>query len=66
MEVNFKEQGMQLMIAKEKEARLIVSEQGNLMLNVNSQNNVKLICYLRERRRIIDLVNVLEKKAILI
>ena len=66
MESNFGEQGMKLINDEEEKAKLEVSEKGNLIVNVNRQSEIKLICYLRERRRIIDLVNVLEKREILL
>ena len=57
---------MQILEQKENgEARLIQTEQGtptNRSGSPNFESEVKLLCYLRERRRIIDLANILERR----
>ena len=66
MAANFEAQTMRMLEEKTTEARLYMTEeQGNLLYKINDpnfQNDVKLLCYLRERARIIALADILEKR----
>ena len=60
---------MQIIDQKEVEGRLVQLDKGNLLLLSDDPSfitNVKLLCFLRERRRIIDLTNIIEKREIML